>query len=416
MSAVIDNLTSVIENQRIKINEKQVDFLDDLTKQFLKDFILKCDYTNTREAALYGIIFPKDYSHDVITTRQKYDISCPFLHQIEFLINGNENSKLDINFNFLQPIIQKPGTKSSMRDPNTGQEYKKGVRDTISQQVSCSVTLNEILSDTKIHNFNFNENSQEIKIWKDGTQQDDNERPLFTVKRISHHVLGNISISSLKITDSLYKITVKIENLTPIELGESKDLRQKEVWKYAFFGAHTEIKISEGNPISFNENDPSLKLPLKSCTSLNTITKLSSSSENKIFTSDQMVDYVFELVKNYPIFSIEDALSEDDWDGWKILTQKLKNKVQIVGDDLFVTNIERLKKGINNNIANSILVKLNQIGTLSETLAIINTAKENNKTVIIGNMEELVYIIDLLNVILYNFRRYEYITIIYYLV
>ena len=80
MSAVIDNLTSVIENQRIKINEKQVDFLDDLTKQFLKDFILKTDYTNTREAALYGIIFPKDYSHDVITTRQKYVISCPFLY------------------------------------------------------------------------------------------------------------------------------------------------------------------------------------------------------------------------------------------------------------------------------------------------------------------------------------------------
>ena len=113
--------------------------------------------------------------------------------------------------------------------------------------------------------------------------------------------------------------------------------------------------------------------------------KYELSSENKIFTSDQMVDYVFELVKNYPIFSIEDALSEDDWDGWKILTQKLKNKVQIVGDDLFVTNIERLKKGINNNIANSILVKLNQIGTLSETLAIINTAKENNYSSVISH-------------------------------
>ena len=109
------------------------------------------------------------------------------------------------------------------------------------------------------------------------------------------------------------------------------------------------------------------------------------SSENKSFSSQQMVDYVFELVKNYPIFSIEDALSEDDWDGWKTLTQKLKNKVQIVGDDLFVTNIDRLKKGITNNIANSILVKLNQIGTLSETITIINTAKENNYSSVISH-------------------------------
>ena len=113
--------------------------------------------------------------------------------------------------------------------------------------------------------------------------------------------------------------------------------------------------------------------------------KYELSSENKTFTSEQMVEYVIELVKNYPIFSIEDALSEDDWDGWKILTQNLKNKVQIVGDDLFVTNIDRLKKGINNNIANSILVKLNQIGTLSETLAIINTAKKNNYTSVISH-------------------------------
>ncbi|MDP7465972.1 MAG: phosphopyruvate hydratase, partial [Candidatus Marinimicrobia bacterium] len=88
---------------------------------------------------------------------------------------------------------------------------------------------------------------------------------------------------------------------------------------------------------------------------------------------------------SYPIYSIEDGMSEDDWDGWKNLTQELGNKIQLVGDDLFVTNINRLQRGIENNIANSILVKVNQIGTLTETLLTINLAKKNNYSCVISH-------------------------------
>lgn len=91
-------------------------------------------------------------------------------------------------------------------------------------------------------------------------------------------------------------------------------------------------------------------------------------SENKKFTCEQLVDYYAALIEKYPIVSIEDGLSEEDWDGWKIMTRKLGNKIQIVGDDLFVTNTKRLEKGIKNQTANAILIKLNQIGTLTETL------------------------------------------------
>ena len=107
--------------------------------------------------------------------------------------------------------------------------------------------------------------------------------------------------------------------------------------------------------------------------------------EKKLLSSDQMVEYLNELITLYPIYSIEDGLSEDDWDGWKNLTSKLGNKVQLVGDDLFVTNYERLKKGINNSIANSILIKLNQIGTLSETLSVMKLAKKNNYNCIVSH-------------------------------
>jgi len=99
--------------------------------------------------------------------------------------------------------------------------------------------------------------------------------------------------------------------------------------------------------------------------------------ENKIFSSIEMVNYLKDLSINYPIYSIEDGMSEDDWDGWKILTNELGNKIQLVGDDLFVTNISRLQKGIENHIANSILIKVNQIGTLTETLEAIYLAKKN---------------------------------------
>ncbi len=107
--------------------------------------------------------------------------------------------------------------------------------------------------------------------------------------------------------------------------------------------------------------------------------------EKKLYTSDQMIDYLKNLTLSYPIYSIEDGMSEDDWDGWKNITQELGNKIQLVGDDLFVTNIDRLQRGIENNIANSILVKVNQIGTLTETLLTINLAKKNNYSCVISH-------------------------------
>jgi enolase len=103
-------------------------------------------------------------------------------------------------------------------------------------------------------------------------------------------------------------------------------------------------------------------------------------SENKALTAEEMVDYYANLVDKYPIFSIEDGLAEDDWDGWKIMTEKLGHKIQLVGDDLFVTNINRLKMGIEKNVANSILIKLNQIGTLTETLDTIDLASYHGYT------------------------------------
>ena len=102
-------------------------------------------------------------------------------------------------------------------------------------------------------------------------------------------------------------------------------------------------------------------------------------------TKEEMIDYLSNLANKYPIISIEDGLAEEDWDSWKILTQKLGNKVQLVGDDLFVTNVSRLKKGINLGVANSILIKPNQIGTLTETLDAIELAKSNNYRVVLSH-------------------------------
>ncbi len=102
-------------------------------------------------------------------------------------------------------------------------------------------------------------------------------------------------------------------------------------------------------------------------------------------TAEEMVKFYSALVKKYPIISIEDGLAEDDWDGWKMLTDALGEKVQIVGDDLFVTNKKRLEKGISLGVANSILIKLNQIGTLTETLETIQRAKEAGYTTIISH-------------------------------
>lgn len=107
--------------------------------------------------------------------------------------------------------------------------------------------------------------------------------------------------------------------------------------------------------------------------------------EGVVKTSAEMVDYYADLVDRYPIISLEDGLAEEDWDGWKLLTEKLGNKIQIVGDDIFVTNTQRLSKGIRLGVANSILIKLNQIGTLTETLDTIAMANRAGYTAVISH-------------------------------
>ena len=113
--------------------------------------------------------------------------------------------------------------------------------------------------------------------------------------------------------------------------------------------------------------------------------KYNLKGENKILTSAQMVDYYDDLISKYPIISIEDGLAEDDWEGWKIMTDQLGNKCQLVGDDLFVTNVQRLKEGIDKGVANSILIKVNQIGTLSETLDAVEMAQRAGYTAVISH-------------------------------
>jgi enolase len=108
-------------------------------------------------------------------------------------------------------------------------------------------------------------------------------------------------------------------------------------------------------------------------------------SEDRVLTSEELVAYYEELCSKYPIVSIEDGLSEDDWDGWKILTEKLSGKVQLVGDDLFVTNEKILREGIEKGIANSILIKPNQIGTVSETMTTVRLAQRNGYTCVMSH-------------------------------
>lgn len=107
--------------------------------------------------------------------------------------------------------------------------------------------------------------------------------------------------------------------------------------------------------------------------------------EGVVKTSAEMVDFYIDLANKYPIISIEDGLAEDDWDGWKLMTEKLGHKVQIVGDDLFVTNTERLSKGIKTGTANSVLIKVNQIGTLTETFDTIEMAKRAGYTAVVSH-------------------------------
>ncbi len=113
--------------------------------------------------------------------------------------------------------------------------------------------------------------------------------------------------------------------------------------------------------------------------------KYNLASEGRILTPEQMADYYVELVNKYPIISIEDGMAEEDWEGWKYLTDKIGDRVQLVGDDLFVTNTDRLKMGIERKTANSILIKLNQIGTLTETLNAIEMAERAGYTAVVSH-------------------------------
>ena len=108
-------------------------------------------------------------------------------------------------------------------------------------------------------------------------------------------------------------------------------------------------------------------------------------SDDRRLTCEQMVDYWVDWTRKYPIVSIEDGLAEDDWDSWKLLTDKIGDHVQLVGDDLFVTNIQRLQMGLEKKVANSILIKLNQIGTLTETMQAIFMAQRNGYTAVISH-------------------------------
>ena len=121
------------------------------------------------------------------------------------------------------------------------------------------------------------------------------------------------------------------------------------------------------------------------CTELYQDGKYHLARENRSLTSAEMVEYWAGIATRYPLISLEDGLAEDDWDGWKLLRQRIGDKVQLVGDDLLVTNVKRLARAINENAANSILVKLNQIGSLTETLSAIQMAQRAGWTAIISH-------------------------------
>jgi enolase len=113
--------------------------------------------------------------------------------------------------------------------------------------------------------------------------------------------------------------------------------------------------------------------------------KYKFSGEGKEFTAKELIDFYEDLIEKYPIISLEDGLDEEDWEGWKLITDRLGNKIQLMGDDLFVTNVERLKRGIDEGIGNSILIKLNQIGTITETLDAIEMAKTAGYTAVVSH-------------------------------
>ena len=146
-----------------------------------------------------------------------------------------------------------------------------------------------------------------------------------------------------------------------------------------------EIIIGSVEKAGFKINDDILLSLDVASTEFYKNNKYDLKGEGKTLSSSEMVNYIENLSNNFPIYSIEDGMSEDDWEGWIELTKRIGDKVQLVGDDLFVTNIKRLKTGIDKSAGNAILVKLNQIGTLSETIDAINLGKRNNFSSIISH-------------------------------
>jgi len=146
-----------------------------------------------------------------------------------------------------------------------------------------------------------------------------------------------------------------------------------------------EIIIKSVEKAGFHMNDDILLSLDVASTEFYKNNKYDLKGEGKTLSSNEMVKYIEDLSNNFPIYSIEDGMSEDDWEGWIELTKRIGDKIQLVGDDLFVTNIKRLKTGIEKSAGNAILVKLNQIGTLTETIDAINLGKRNNFSSIISH-------------------------------
>lgn len=152
-----------------------------------------------------------------------------------------------------------------------------------------------------------------------------------------------------------------------------------EAIKAAGYKPGTDVKIALDVAASelYNEEDGMYHFPGES--------ELSGAEEEVVRDTEQMIDYYDRLIERYPIISIEDGLAEDDWDGWKLMTERLGSKVQLVGDDLFVTNTKRLEAGIKLEVANAILVKVNQIGTVSEAMSAVEMAQHHGYKAVISH-------------------------------
>ena len=152
-----------------------------------------------------------------------------------------------------------------------------------------------------------------------------------------------------------------------------------EAIKAAGYKPGTDVKIALDVAASelYNEEDGMYHFPGES--------ELSGAEEEVVRDTEQMIDYYDRLIERYPIISIEDGLAEDDWDGWKLMTKRLGSKVQLVGDDLFVTNTKRLEAGIKLEVANAILVKVNQIGTVSEAMSAVEMAQHHGYKAVISH-------------------------------